>query len=198
MGNQSASHNDLQPANGLLGAYTPQHLPALFDSRTFCPVSDNKIGEAVEVSIDSRSVSIRSLTSDAPASLVIPMQHFEGVVVHIEGADTPGEVIARLILKHADPQLSILLSETDRPELLAQSWPEWANALNLPMLVWDPGGAIKPIEAYSAQPYRAPSPRRKLPLLTGRRPRFLVKRKMGTQVTHCTVHAGEREIIAPK
>ncbi|NVK34443.1 MAG: hypothetical protein HWE23_08175 [Rhodobacteraceae bacterium] len=153
--------------------------------------------KTVEAVVDTKSVTITTLDETDPSTLVIPIHQFEGVVVHIQGADEPGAVVARLILKHSDPQLSLLLSETDKPELLAQSWPAWAEALGLPMLVWELGGMIKPIEAYSARPSCAPHPRRKLPLLTGRRPRFLVRRPVGRSAADATVYQGEREIIAP-
>ncbi|MEP4033667.1 DUF6101 family protein, partial [Roseibium polysiphoniae] len=68
--------------------------------------------------------------------------------------------------------------------------------LNLPMLVCDTGGAVKPIEAFSARPCGTPAPRRKYPLLTGRRPRFLVRRRIGNTGDRLVLHQGEREIIA--
>ena len=64
------------------------------------------------------------------------------------------------------------------------------------MLVCDLGGKVKPIEAFSAMPTAQPTPRRKLRLLTGRRPRFLNRRMPGKKAAAPAVHANEREIIA--
>jgi hypothetical protein len=64
------------------------------------------------------------------------------------------------------------------------------------MLVCDLGGEVKPIDAYSATPAAKPAPRRKLRLLTGRRPRFLNKRLPGSMPLSPANFGHEREIIA--
>ncbi|SHL45282.1 DUF6101 family protein [Roseibium suaedae] len=154
-------------------------------------------GEPVDVHLDRTSVSITRHQAGAEnATVVLPVQSFCGVMVQITPGSTPGAIRAKLILKHTDPQLSVLLADTERAEQLAAAWPAWASALELPMLVCDLGGRVKPIEAYSANPAGQPAPRRKLALLTGRRPRFLVRRQRGAKEASLTVHRDEREIIA--
>ncbi len=117
-------------------------------------------------------------------------------MVRIVPGEAPGEILAALILKHPDNALSITLAETERSEDLALLWGQWAQIFNLPMLVCDLGGKVKPIEAFSATPAASPAPRRKLRLLTGRRPRFLNKRRTGRGVAASASFAHEREIIA--
>lgn len=174
----------------------PGRLPLTFQGKagTFSG-SDHDVRE-VEVNLDRERAMINPIACDASLGTVVPVKAFDGVMVQIAPADQNGTVCAKLILKHPDEGLSILLAETANPEELAATWPAWSKSLGLPMLVCDLGGKVKPIEAYSARPSAGPSPRRKLALLTGRRPRFLVRRKTGSDAGAGLVHRGEREIIA--
>ncbi|WP_417685482.1 DUF6101 family protein [Roseibium sp.] len=181
---------------GTLPVSGPGQLPVDFHSRLFDEPGTNTRGKSVRVSLDRANVCITPDSVGASGSVIAPLNSYAGVMVQIAPSDQPGSVAARLILKHSDPQLSVLLIETDRPEALATAWPSWASALELPMLVCDTGGSVKPIEAYSARPSGTPHPRRKLALLTGRRPRFLVRRTNGPRQDEPTIHTGEREIIA--
>nr|WP_244318397.1 DUF6101 family protein [Roseibium hamelinense] len=148
------------------------------------------------VSLDKDGACFRPVTSDNQGTLVIPTKVFDGVMVEVKPGTLPGSVCAKLILKHSDDTLSVVLCETDRPEDLASAWPAWSKALGLPMLVRDLGGRIKPIEAFQAEKTGAPHARRKLSMLTGRRPRFLVRRKTGNAERSIKSYKGEREIIA--
>ena len=174
----------------------PGRLPLTFHSRagTFS-ASSHEVHE-VEINLDRERVMINPVAASAPVGTVVPVNAFDGVMVQVAPADQNGTVCAKLILKHPDEGLSVLLAETGNPEELAAIWPAWSKSLGLPMLVCDLGGKVKPIEAYSARPSSCPAPRRKLALLTGRRPRFLVRRKTGSEKTLRMVHRGEREIIA--
>lgn len=174
----------------------PGRLPLTFQSKAGTFSNDTADVRTVEVHLDRERVTITSAASGAPAGAVVPVENFAGVMVQVAPADRNGTVCAKLILKHPAEGLSVLLAETGNPEELAAIWPAWSKSLNLPMLVCDLGGRVKPIEAYSARPSAGPLPRRKLALLTGRRPRFLVRRKTGSQSAARLVHSGEREIIA--
>ncbi|EFO34494.1 conserved hypothetical protein [Roseibium sp. TrichSKD4] len=153
--------------------------------------------EDTQVYLDQDAAIFERTQNDLPLTVVVPMHLFEGVMVQVLPGEAPGEVIASLILKNKDPELSITLAETSQPEAFSRLWPEWSRALKLPMLVCDVAGDIKPIEAYSAKQDAPPAPRRRLAMLTGRRPRFLVKRAFTTQSSGSMyVHRDEREIIA--
>ncbi|WP_417666676.1 DUF6101 family protein [Roseibium sp.] len=197
MGSQTAiDRADI--GSGTFSVPDPGQLPARFHSRLFnerssAPGTDEPV---VDVQLDKTNVCLTQFHNGAPTSLIAPVQSYAGIMVQITPSERPGAVNARLILKHSDPQFSVLLTETDRPEQLATAWPSWSSALGLPMLVCDTGGTVKPIEAFSARPTHDPHPRRKLPLLTGRRPRFLVRRACGSADQTAPVFSGEREIIA--
>ncbi|MBD1546086.1 DUF6101 family protein [Roseibium aggregatum] len=174
----------------------PGRLPLTFQSKAGTFSGSHPDVRAVEVNLDRERAMINPVASEAPAGTVVPVKAFDGVMVQLAPADQNGTVCAKLILKHPNDGLSVLLAETGNPEELAAIWPAWSKSLGLPMLVCDLGGKVKPIEAYSARPAAGPSPRRKLALLTGRRPRFLVRRKTGADATARMIHRGEREIIA--
>ncbi|MBD8878033.1 DUF6101 family protein [Roseibium polysiphoniae] len=195
MRRQTAVDRAMEAGAGAIAVPDPGQLPAVFETRLFdVAVADET--NPVEVKLDTQNVSISRWRDGGLKSLIAPVHTYSGVMVQIEASDVRGAVAARLILKHPDPQFCVILIETDKPEQLATSWPSWSAALNLPMLVCDTGGAVKPIEAFSARPCGTPAPRRKYPLLTGRRPRFLVRRRIGQTGAQFKVYKGEREIIA--
>lgn len=149
-----------------------------------------------EIILDRDKVIIKRRLAGVPVRVVAAISAFDGVMVRIVPGEAPGEIAASLILKHPDSALSITLAERAGSDDLAVLWSRWAQTLNLPMLVCDLGGDVKPIDAYSATPAGGPSPRRKLRLLTGRRPRFLNKRQPGRPAAACSMFINEREIIA--
>jgi len=149
-----------------------------------------------EIYLDRDKAIVKRRIAGVPVTVVVPANAFDGVMVRIVPGNAPGEIVAALILKHPDSALSITLAETEHSDDLALLWSRWAQTFNLPMLVCDLGGKVKPIEAYSAAPAARPAPRRKLRLLTGRRPRFLNRRLVGERREDCASYAHEREIIA--
>ena len=174
----------------------PGHLPLTFQGKAGSFSNGDRDLQTVEINLDRERVMINPVSSGTPSGTVVPVKTFAGVVVQIAPADQNGTVCAKLILKHPDEGLSVLLAETGNPEELAALWPAWSKSLGLPMLVCDLGGKVKPIEAYSARPSAGPAPRRRMALLTGRRPRFLVRRKTGSNEGARMIHRDEREIIA--
>ncbi|MBO0345873.1 DUF6101 family protein [Roseibium limicola] len=196
MGRQTATDRTIGIGAGVQRTLDPGCLPVRFESHL--AMEGARAGQAnrCEVVLSNRDVTISTHNGPANGSVVVPIQSFAGVMVQITPGITPGCVTARLVLKHFDPALSVVLIETDQPEGLALSWPAWAESLNLPMLVCDTGGSVKPIEAFSAKPKSPPAPRRKMALLTGRRPRFLVRRRCGSKDRAQVVYRGERELIS--
>jgi hypothetical protein len=88
-----------------------------------------------------------------------------------------------LVLKHRDPALSIPLlvsSDHDEIEMARQMW---SDILALPQLPEDK--------------LREPSPRRRRRnAIRDRRPKFLVRRRVGALLGDAGMYRGEREIIA--
>jgi len=87
-----------------------------------------------------------------------------------------------LVLVHRDPSLSIPLSVSADAGEIASAWQQWSDVFALPQL---------------QDTSRDPAPRRRRRnAIRARRPKFLVRRRMGNLPNTATVHHGEREIIA--
>ncbi|MCX2723842.1 DUF6101 family protein [Roseibium salinum] len=172
----------------------PGCLPAHFQQRLECRPGTPSL--PADIYLDRDRAVIKRRVAGVPVTVVVPACGFDGVMVRIVPGAAPGEIIAALILKHPDSALSITLAETENSDSLAVLWSRWAQTFNLPMLVCDLGGKVKPIEAYSAMPASSPAPRRKMRMLTGRRPRFLNRRIPGRMGENAANHGNEREIIA--
>ncbi len=179
------------------GAETPPHpgcLPATFQQRLESRPGTPSL--PADIFLDRDRAIIKRRVGGVPVTVVVPASGFDGVMVRIVPGAVPGEILAALILKHSDSALSITLAETENSDDLAILWSRWAQTFNLPMLVCDLGGKVKPIDAYSAIPAARPAPRRKLRMLTGRRPRFLNRRAVGKTQPIQMNYRHEREIIA--
>jgi Family of unknown function (DUF6101) len=87
-----------------------------------------------------------------------------------------------LVLVHRDPSLSIPLCVSADAAEIASAWQLWSDIFALPQL---------------HDTSRDPAPRRRRRnAIRARRPKFLVRRRMGNPLNTATVHHGEREIIA--
>jgi Family of unknown function (DUF6101) len=88
-----------------------------------------------------------------------------------------------LVLTHRDPSLTIpLCISTDQDEI-ATAWLMWSELFALPQL-------------QENEP-REPAPRRRRRnAIRWRRPRFLMRRRVGDLLNPPNIHRGEREIIA--
>jgi len=191
---QTEIQETLATGSGIDSTPQPGCLPVRFEQRLECRPGTPAL--PAEIFLDRDRAIIKRRVAGVPITVVVPAQGFDGVMVRIVPGATAGDIVATLVLKHPDSALSITLAETAHSDDLAVLWSRWAQVFNLPMLVCDLGGKVKPIEAFSAAPAAKPSPRRKMRLLTGRRPRFLNRRLSGRQTQAPAVHANEREIIA--
>ena len=88
-----------------------------------------------------------------------------------------------LVLAHRDPSLTVPLAvSADRAELETAS-AMWAEIFSLPQL--------------PEEKHLAPAPRRRRRnTVSQRRPKFLVRRRVGDTSRELSMHRGEREIIA--
>jgi Family of unknown function (DUF6101) len=90
---------------------------------------------------------------------------------------------AMLVLRHCDPSLTIPLCVSSDPDEIAAAWLMWSELFALPQLRDD-------------EP-REPAPRRRRRnAVRWRRPRFLMRRRVGDLINPAQVYRGEREIIA--
>jgi hypothetical protein len=120
-----------------------------------------------------------------------PTQAFQGVSMSVEAAESGGAAY-RLSLAHRDPDLSVVLAETEDSRQAASDWRYWALFLGLPRLA-EADGEARPLEPLKKQPSLLRSGGA---TLSKRRPRFLVRRKTGDNARARTVFTEEREIVS--
>jgi hypothetical protein len=100
--------------------------------------------------------------------------------VALRGLDDEAQM---LVLAHRDPSLNIPLGVSSDAEEIATSWQMWSDILALPLLTEDDD--------------REPATRRRRHnAVRARRPKFLMRRRLGNLDNTDTVHRDEREIIA--
>jgi Family of unknown function (DUF6101) len=87
-----------------------------------------------------------------------------------------------LVLAHRDPSLSIPLCVTTDTDELAAAWQLWSDVFALPMLQ---DSAREPAQR-----------RRRRNVIRTRRPKFLLRRRLGSLLEKAKNYRGEREIIA--
>jgi hypothetical protein len=87
-----------------------------------------------------------------------------------------------LVLLHRDPSLTIPLCVSEDQDEIASAWLMWSELFALPQL---------------QDEAREPAPRRRRRnAISGRRPRFLMRRRIGALLNPANFFRGEREIIA--
>lgn len=89
---------------------------------------------------------------------------------------------AMLVLTHRDPSLNIPLCVTTDADELAAAWQMWSEVFALPML-----------QNSTREPAQR---RRRRNIIRTRRPKFLVRRRVGGLLGEARNYGGEREIIA--
>ncbi|HMN86814.1 MAG TPA: DUF6101 family protein [Bauldia sp.] len=142
-----------------------------------------------------RAVVRRALPHSGPVTLAVPVSAYAGVAVRIVPEGDEGAIRVHVELLHDDPGLTLPLLVAEEPEEAAADWQAWGRALNLPLLVVEQDGTIRaPLSRLGQLTVGTPGPRRLRRFLSGRRPRFLRRRKIGRSGP-ITVVSG-REIIA--
>jgi hypothetical protein len=123
----------------------------------------------------------------------VPTRAYRGVVLSLEES-ARGRLHYRVTLRHADPDLSVILTEAfDESEIL-KDWRDWASFLTQSPLVERDTGAL--VGADDCAPAKSsPSLRRRgAPASARSRGRFVRRRHVGGPMGEA-VHAGEREIV---
>jgi len=87
-----------------------------------------------------------------------------------------------LVLVHRDPSLSIPLCASNDPDEISKAWTMWSETFALPQL--------------EDQDSDAAPRRRRRNAIRSRRPRFLMRRRVGYLLNPAAVYRDEREIIA--
>ena len=137
-----------------------------------------------EIRIDPHQVLIRREMGGLPLTLTVPLTSYSGVAARIHTQDAEDMIEYHIILLHRDQALSIPLYQGSDIEAAADQWEGWSDMLALPLLVIDGKGHSQLTSHGLSTCCPTDSlPRRKLRALTGRRPRFLVNRKLGKTTT---------------
>lgn len=170
----------------------PQRLPQVVSYATRDDFGD------VTVTISHRGAVIRRTLqrSGLPATIALPANAFRGVAARAM-EDGEGNVTVTLELLHNDPLLSVPLLVAHDLDDVSADWRAWADAFRLPMLLIEADGVARTLEESLGAAIKAlPSQeRRKRRSSMPRRPRFLMRRRMGNLGMRLVVD-GE-EIIAP-
>ncbi|MFN8831608.1 MAG: DUF6101 family protein [Labrys sp. (in: a-proteobacteria)] len=146
------------------------------------------------IQILSEGVVVERSVAGVSMRLALALDSYQGVAVSAEG-DGP-TLRVRVTLLHRDRDLDVTLFEASDDRDVTAEWVYWSNRFALPMLMIDRDGRlIQPYGQLGALTVGKTAPRRKGSILSGRRPRFLVRRRPGTPAETPVVHR-EREIIA--
>jgi hypothetical protein len=150
------------------------------------PRADNRrrvIAIAPEAVIIHRSVASIAMTIRVPSSA------YRAVVLRLTDLSC-GAVRREVRLTHRDPDLSVLLAESDDPAVIEACWRNWACYFSLPALVEriERGGRKATFEVADISRGR-PRPRRGGRASTARRPRFLARRRVGHPSFAARAHA---------
>ena len=129
-----------------------------------------------QIELHRERVILRRAVHGMRMAINVRVSDFLGVAMRETG---DGQM---LVLVHLDPSLSIpLCVSTDGDEIIS-AWQMWSDIFALPQL---------------PDTSREPAPRRRRRnAIRARRPKFLVRRRMGDLLSPANVHQGEREIIA--
>jgi hypothetical protein len=126
-----------------------------------------------------------AMTPNAYRGVVLRLSAMRDNVFHYE-----------IRLAHRDPDLSVTLQEADDDSEIQADWRLWAKFLGVPALVEREGGRAEPDGAHMGAVALADTlARRRGKTISGRRARFLVRRKTGRANPDRAPLAGIREIF---
>jgi len=174
---------------------TPRSSAGLLDCRAD--------GGQRDVTLTRHCVIIRRRIAGMGMKIDVPTRAYRGVVLSLEQS-ARGRLHYRVTLRHADPDLSVILTEAfDESEIL-KDWRDWASFLTQSPLVERDSGALVGVDDVEAQePAQAPvaetftgsfQRRRGAPVAARSRGRFVRRRQVGGTIGDA-VHAGAREIV---
>lgn len=186
--------NGMAQANGNDLRVDPFTLPVRYSAKLAGPAS----ATTPAVYLDREQAIIKRRLGGIPTTLSTPVSAFRGVAVRMTGDPETGAVRTVVELMHRDPAMSlplVVVEDLGDGEDVAADWQAWGRALGLPLLIVEADGSVRaPLEQLGSLVVGEAKSRRAPSSLTGRRPRFLKRRKTGFNTEAGTL-AG-REIIA--
>ena len=171
---RQASTSGINPAgSSRVLRLDPLSLPQSFDAQDI-----RADGGVRHIEIHRERVVLRRAVKGMRMAVNVRVSDFLGVA--LRGLDDEAQM---LVLAHRDPSLTIpLCVSSDRSEI-ESAWQMWSDIFGLPQLPEDKR--------------REPAQRRRRHnAIRVRRPKFLVRRRVGNPLGELSRHQGEREIIA--
>jgi hypothetical protein len=150
----------------------PLSLPVRFDAH-----DTRADGGVRQVELHRERVVLRRAVNGMRMAVNISVSDFRGIALR-ETSETQ-----LLVLVHRDPSLNIPLCESADRDEIAAAWQGWSEIFALPQL--EDGESLEPTQR-----------RRRRNAIHARRPRFLMRRRVGDGFAEVSVHRDEREIIA--
>jgi Family of unknown function (DUF6101) len=129
-----------------------------------------------QVEIHRERIVVRRAVRGMRMNINVRVNDFLGVALRDVGESQ------MLVLRHRDPSLSVTLCVSEDAEEIAEAWTMWSELFSLPQLTDE---------------MREPaSRRRRRNAIRARRPKFLMRRRIGALLNPANMFRGEREIIA--
>ncbi|CCD98799.1 DUF6101 family protein [Bradyrhizobium sp. STM 3809] len=172
MRRQTATGGSNSAGSGRVLRLDPLSLPVSYSAH-----DTRADGGIRQIELHRERVVLRRAVSGMRMALNLRVSDFLGIALR-EIDDTQ----MMLILAHRDPSLSIPICVSDDQDEIVTAWAMWSETFALPQL---------------QEPKRDAAPRRRRRnAIRSRRPRFLMRRRVGHLLNPASVHRGEREIIA--
>jgi len=128
------------------------------------------------IELHRERVVLRRAVSGMRMAVNVRVSDFLGIALRETGE------LQMLVLVHRDPSLSIPLCASNDPDEISRAWTMWSETFALPQL--------------EDQDSDAAPRRRRRNAIRSRRPRFLMRRRVGHLLNPAAVYCDEREIIA--
>jgi hypothetical protein len=166
-----------------------------FDPRRFAAPDPRADGRRRMVRLDSENVLINRVVAGVSMNVTVATRAYKGVMLRIASAREDG-FSYEIRLVHSDPDLCVALAHAEDDLDVQAEWRLWARVLGLPALVERVEGreeADRPLLGRVA--VQPAAPRRRGKAITGRRARFLLRRKLGRPELCAPVSEAPRELF---
>jgi len=146
------------------------------------------------VSLAAHAVSIDRRVAGVAMRLALPIGCFRGVSLAL--LENACGFFYRVALDHADPELQVILAESDCQSDIAPEWKAWARFFDLPRLTFSPDERQVLDRRLGALVIGAVQPRKRGWPLKKRRSAISARRLAGPKGRVQAVFRGEREIVS--
>ncbi|WP_315706644.1 MULTISPECIES: DUF6101 family protein [unclassified Bradyrhizobium] len=171
MRRQTATGGSNSAGSGRSLRLDPPSLPVSFSTHDI-----RADGGVRQVELHRERVVLRRAVRGMRMAVNVRVSDFRGIA--LREADS----VHMLVLVHRDPSLSVPLCISADDDEIEAAWTMWSEIFALPQL-------------QDTTKEAAPR-RRRRNAIRSRRPRFLMRRRVGDLLNGATIHRGEREIIA--